>query len=261
MGPVESLERYGYAVIPSVLSEKECDYLAEALDLMEKEKRRANETEHLTDGQVVIYCVDLEKPQIFLPYIHLPAVAEVVAKILPAPYLLSSFAASRSGPKGGIRPHIDGRIPLRDVRDSTHISAVLCLDEYQDANGAICFWPMSHTSGLVPVAGMPPDRVPGKISCEAPRGSVLFFLGSTWHEIGVNRNGRRRWGIIATYCRWWVKPTYDYTRCGRDIYRLLSSEQKQLYGFTSIPPTYKEKRYKTVTRMEDLPEEYPEVRD
>jgi len=257
MDTTKALETYGYAVVPSILSKDECQRLGEALDSIEKQKRDVGDMEFITDQQVVMYCVDLLKPDIFLPYINRPAVTDAVSTILSTPFILSSFAASRSGPQGGSRPHIDGRIPLRHLSDSTHISAVLCLDDYTEANGAICFWPMSHATGFVPPKGRLPDELPGKISCEAERGSVLFFLGSTWHDIGKNRNGKRRWGLIATYCRWWVKPTYDYTQCGLEIYRRLSTQQKELYGFTSRPPGYREKRHLTLTRAEDLPKGYP----
>ena len=257
MNPVQALERYGYAIVPAVVPTSECERMADALDALEHEQREAGDRAVRDDEQVVIYCADVLNPDLFLPYVNQPLVTDVASKVLSTPYVLSSCAGSRSGPKGGMRPHIDGRIPLRDFADTTHLSAVFCLDDFTQASGAIQFWPMSHTTGSAPPRGVASDALPGRVDCEAARGSVLFFLGSTWHEVGNNSSGKRRWGLIVTYCRWWVKPTYDYTKCGPDAYGRLSPAQRALYGFTSKPPGPREKRHLTLTRADDLPDSYP----
>jgi ectoine hydroxylase-related dioxygenase (phytanoyl-CoA dioxygenase family) len=251
----DALLTYGFATIPNVLSDEECAGMGKALDAMEKEKRERGETEFMSGHQVVMYCVDLERTDVFLPFLDRPEVTDVVSAVLSKPFILSSFAASRSGPLGGFKPHIDGRIPL--PRESTHVSAVFCVDDYSAENGAICFWPYSHMTGAAPPPGVAPADLPGGVPCTARRGSVVFFLGSTWHEVGHNVSGRRRWGVIATYCRWWVKPTFDYLGCGADVYSKLTPRQKELYGFTSRPPVFGERRHLTLTKVDDLPTSYP----
>ena len=34
---------------------------------------------------------------------------------------------------------------------------------------------------------------------KAKKGSLIFFLGQTWHQIGQNINGKKRWGILCHY--------------------------------------------------------------
>ena len=56
------------------------------------------------------------------------------------------------------------------------------------------------------------------------------MLGHLKHDIGKNLDGSRRWSIIAYYCRWWVKPTYDFVNsCTKRIYTL--QQTKRNSGF------------------------------
>lgn len=258
MDVIKELETYGYATIKNVVPSNECSVLADALDKLEQTRGENNPADYvIKNGQVVLYSLDLLMPELFLKFDSLPYVLDIVDKILPEHYILSSMAASRSGADGGRRPHLDGRMPLHHFKETTHISVMFYLDDFTEENGALCVWPYSHVSGMRPPEGVEADLLPGKVIAKAPRGSITFFLGSTWHEIGKNFSGQRRWGLIVTYCRWWVKPAYNYTQCGSEIYDRLSQTEKKLFGFTSIPPTLHEPRHHTVTKIEELPEHYP----
>ena len=101
--------------------------------------------------------------------------------------------------------------------------------------------------------------LPGRIQCNVLRGSVIYILGQTWHDIGSKHGDNRRWGIIAYYARWWIKPTFDFTKCGSDVYCRLTPEQKALFGFNSRPPTNADKRILTMTKVDDLPDDYEDV--
>lgn len=246
---LDSLKGFGYAVVPGVFHPRDLSILAAFNEATKEDQKAVGKKEHFSTDQDVIYCLDLLDPATFGWYNEHPFILDVVRKVLnDGPLLLSSFAASASGPTGGKRPHIDGRIPYRRLADETHISAMICLDDFTLENGAMNLWPGSHLHGQRPPEGLDAENLPGRIQAVAPRGSVIFFLGSTWHEVGQNKSGERRWGMILTYCRWWVKPTYDYTKCGEAIFNRLSDTQKMLYGFTSIPPTIEEGRHLTVTK-------------
>ncbi|MEM7120396.1 MAG: phytanoyl-CoA dioxygenase family protein [Pseudomonadota bacterium] len=39
-----------------------------------------------------------------------------------------------------------------------------------------------------------------------PKGSAVFYLGSTWHGGGENRSNAPRLGIVNTYCLGWLRP-------------------------------------------------------
>ncbi len=39
-----------------------------------------------------------------------------------------------------------------------------------------------------------------------PKGSAVFYLGSTWHGGGENRSNGPRLGLVNTYCLGWLRP-------------------------------------------------------
>ena len=158
--------------------------------------------------------------------------------------------------KGGNRIHIDSRIPITNFQNTFQVAIVLCLDDFTEKNGGTKVWPFSHKSDSDPRNIRDEINVKGGIIATAPRGSAIYTLGQTWHDVGPNLDGSRRWGIIAYYTRWWVKPTFDFTQCGTEIYSSLSNQQKELLGFTSRPPPDAKKRNHTVIPVESLPREY-----
>jgi ectoine hydroxylase-related dioxygenase (phytanoyl-CoA dioxygenase family) len=54
------------------------------------------------------------------------------------------------------------------------------------------------------------DRYPS-IPAEMPKGSVCFFLGTTYHGGGANRSADYRHGITIAYCAGWLRPQENYT--------------------------------------------------
>ncbi len=245
---LQSLDEFGYAVATDVLPKSTCEAAAAALDELD-----ANEGELLSAGQIaraptqtVIYSPNVADPERFHPFVATDLALAVAEKLLEIPVQLSSVAASRSEPEAGRRPHLDGRIPIPHPSPSTHLSVLFCVDEFRVDNGATMFWPYSHMSGRKPPEGVIPSELPGGVQLEAPRGSAIFFLGSTWHEIAPNLSGDRRWSVIVTYCRWWVKPTTDFSsEFDPDGLDLL---ERDLYGFTSQPPAPRSDRHHTVVR-------------
>jgi hypothetical protein len=44
-----------------------------------------------------------------------------------------------------------------------------------------------------------------------PKGSAVFYLGSTWHGGGANRSESPRTGLINTYCLGWLRSEENHT--------------------------------------------------
>lgn len=81
------------------------------------------------------------------------------------------------------------------------VNVMWALDDFAADNGATRVWPKSHRGD--PAAMLPDaDAVPAIM----PRGSALFFLGSTLHAGGANRSARPRRGLIMSYCLGWLRP-------------------------------------------------------
>ena len=43
------------------------------------------------------------------------------------------------------------------------------------------------------------------------KGSLIIFLGQTWHQLGKNYSGDKRWGVLFHLKRWWIKPSTNYS--------------------------------------------------
>ena len=255
---LQHLEEYGYAIQENVISKEDCDVMTSALDDI-MGKKKDEKTLQSTDEKTILFNVHLEKPDIFLNKIDIPQVMDVVSKVLKEEFILSNFNGTLSGPKGGNGIHIDSRIPINDFASTFQIVALLCLDDFTPTNGSTKIWPGSHKSGVDPRYLRNTDKIPEASQEFVPKGSVIYTLGQTWHDVGPNLDGTRRWGIIAYYSRWWIKPTFNFLHCGQEIFAKLNARQKILFGFTSNPPSDTKKRINTVISPSELSNNYDEV--
>ncbi|MBL77067.1 MAG: hypothetical protein CL763_09130 [Chloroflexi bacterium] len=252
---IKELEKFGFAIQKNVIPISECIKMSKALDELKSIQSKKGILKS-TDAQTVITNVHLEKPELFLNKISIPKVMKIVSNVLKDEFILSNFNASLPGKTGGKRTHIDSRIPISEFSNTIQIVATLCIDEFTKDNGGTIVYPMSHVSNRDPRNVK--NKKFKKIHVSAPRGSIIYVLGQTWHDVGPNLNGQNRWGIIAYYSRWWLKPTFDFTKCGKKIFEQLNNTQKKLMGFTSIPPKYNEDRIKTLIPIQKLPKNYQE---
>ncbi len=258
MDVVEHLEIYGYAVEQDVISVEDCETMAKALNEIKIQKQEKG-TLFSNDNQALLFNVHLEKPEIFLNKIDIPRVMDVQSKVLKEEFILSNFHGSHSGTKGGSRVHQDVHIPITDFANTFSMVALLCIDDFTPTNGATKVWPFSHKSGRDPRYYRDKTVLEGGLQVCAPRGSVIYILGQTWHDVGFNLDGSSRWGIVAYYSRWWIKPDFDYTYCGPEIYSKLTNRQKQLMGFTTRPPINGDKQNHTLISAESLPQRYEDA--
>jgi len=258
MDTLEHLATFGYAIEENVISTEECTKMAEVLDSM-KSKQGKDDSSYDNEAQTVIFNLHLEEPDVFLDKISIPKVMDTLSKVFNDHFVLSNFNGSLAGKKGGKRVHIDSRIPITNFKNTFQVAALFCIDDFTPQNGGTIVWPFSHKTDEDPRHLREKMTLPEGVYASAPKGSVIYTLGQTWHDIGPNLDGTRRWGIIAYYSRWWVKPTFDNTICGTAIYDRLTPQQKILMGFTTRPPIPGESRHHTVIPVEELPDNYEDL--
>lgn len=82
------------------------------------------------------------------------------------------------------------------------IGVMWALTDFTAENGATRVVPGSHRFLR---AWHKPD-LSQVASAVMPRGSALFYLGSTWHGGGANRSEAARTGLINTYSLGWLRP-------------------------------------------------------
>ena len=157
--------------------------------------------------------------------------------------------------------HIDSHIPVTNPKHSLDLVVMVCLNDFDKFNGSTIVWPKSHKSGIKIQKNNQVNLYKKKNKVlNAKAGSLVFFLGQTWHKIGENLNKKERWGILLHYKRWWIKPATDFTKCGNKIFKILNERQKQILGFNSISPRFnfktKTRRLKTLRKISSVSKDY-----
>jgi hypothetical protein len=108
----------------------------------------------------------------------------------------------------------------------------LALTEFTEESGATRIALGSHQWG--PDRGAHPEEtVPGVM----PAGSVLFFLGSTWHGGGNNRSTHPRLGVFAKYSLGHLRQEENqFLIAPPDVARTLTPELRALIGYKVSTP-------------------------
>jgi phytanoyl-CoA dioxygenase PhyH len=71
-------------------------------------------------------------------------------------------------------------------------------------------------------------------SAVMPKGSALFYLGSTWHGGGANRSPSPRAGLINTYCLGWLRAEENhYLEVPPNVARQYEPRVRRLLGYTT----------------------------
>ncbi|MGE4036000.1 MAG: phytanoyl-CoA dioxygenase family protein [Parvularculaceae bacterium] len=113
------------------------------------------------------------------------------------------------------------------------VNVMWALDDFTAENGATRLWPKSHLGDLTVM--LPEEDA---ISALMPRGSALFFLGSTLHSGGANRSASPRRGLITSYCLGWLKPWENqWLVYPPDIARSFPPEVAALVGYRQHLPS------------------------
>ena len=137
--------------------------------------------------------------------------------------------------------HIDQQVPTPG--SPLDVVVLICLDDFKLSNGATKVWPRSHKSGVrIHKSSKKFIKKYKSKSLVTKKGSVAILLGQLWHQVGRNKSNNSRWSIILHYKRWWMKTSTDFVKCGEKIFKTLNNKQKELMGFTSIPPRFKMKK-------------------
>ena len=133
----------------------------------------------------------LDRPDIFLEFINLPLLASVLGLLFGEMPLLDGFSASTTynrNPRYSRPPkiHIDSRLATPEIVNTTHLATMICLDDFTESTGGLRVWPGSHKSGIVvhKDSSFKDNQPPGVQTLHPLSGSLVFFLGQTWHQIG-----------------------------------------------------------------------------
>lgn len=251
---VEELQSRGYTLLDGVLSKAECARIGGRFDEIysQLERRGKNRFSGLDPAKErVIYNIH-NKDYGLVSLVDHPALLPLLSRFLDDTLVLNFFNAREPLPGcEAQRLHLDSRIPFPQT--PIMLQAIWMIDDFTKELGATRVVPGSHLVSECPDST---KRYPDETIVTGKAGSAIVYNSSLWHGSSERTAiAGRRWGIIATYTRWFIKPSMDFTKnTPQDLYARLTPKQKQLLGFNSIPPHDENLRTPTLVPVEDLPE-------
>ncbi len=124
----------------------------------------------------------------------------------------------------------DSLYPIEISGLELQIGVMWALDDFTEQNGATRVVPRSHRF-------LRSWHLPGLDDWEAavmPRGSALFYLGSTWHGGGANLSDAPRMGLINTYSLGWLRQEANqYLEMPPEVAQRFGPRLRALLGYTA----------------------------
>ncbi|MEQ8603210.1 MAG: phytanoyl-CoA dioxygenase family protein [Marivibrio sp.] len=124
----------------------------------------------------------------------------------------------------------DSLYPIQLAGVELQIGVMWSLTDFTAENGGTRVVPGSHRflrSWHLP-------DVSNWVSSVMPKGSALFYLGSTWHGGGANNSNAPRAGLINTYSLGWLRQeSNQYLECPPEIAKQFSPRLRALLGYTT----------------------------
>jgi ectoine hydroxylase-related dioxygenase (phytanoyl-CoA dioxygenase family) len=231
MDAAERLERDGYLILPDFIAP---DLLAELSarvdDLFRLEGERAgSEFKQEPGARRLANLVD--KGEVFSRVIAVPAILDLVARVVGPRFKLSSLNVRSAEPGAPPQPlHCDAAA-IADEAGYWVCNTVWMLDDITAENSSIRIVPGSQGWRRLPqeVLEDPVAGHPAEIVLTGCAGTVVVMNTHAWHGAGPNRTQRARRALHAFYCRW-DKPQQQYQKAllSRDVAERLSPELRAL---------------------------------
>lgn len=161
-------------------------------------------------------------------------VADGILKPHCESYRIGSCTAIEIHPKEGaqVLHRDDDFYPIRIPGVEFQISAMWALDDFTIENGATRL--VAGSQDLREIDSVSEEDVEQAVM---PKGSVLFYLGSTIHGGGANNSATPRSGLINTYSLGWLRQEENqYLSVPREIAQSYSPEVQRLMGYQSHGP-------------------------
>ncbi|KAK3318703.1 phytanoyl-CoA dioxygenase [Apodospora peruviana] len=225
----------GYVIIPNAFSEAEAVKAKAEIQRLHGAAPRGghNPFDGFKTNRILAL---LGKTRVFDKFCLLPQVHALNEYFLDPDYLIYIMESITINPgeKAQTLHHDDAVTGLQRPRKPVTAATMIVLDDYTELNGATRLIPGSHRWGS--------DRIGQEseaISAVCPRGSVIYFLGTTWHAGGANRSDKPRYAATIQYCQPYIRPL-ENLMIAVDPRRALSGEIPKkivdMMGYRSAVP-------------------------
>lgn len=218
------VQREGYVIVEDVL---DADLLKEiAADVRARFVYPSGRNNFEGFKTQRLYAV-LEKTFVCNALVEHPLALGLLDRLMMPNYLLSQLQVIDILPGEAQQPmhYDDAFYPFARPRPPLGAATIFAIDDFTEDNGATVVIPKSHLWD---------DRMPTEghraIPAVMPAGSMLFFLGTTWHAGGANRSGASRLCVTAQYCQPYLRSQENYSlsvsrervaKCSEHVQRLL----------------------------------------
>ena len=227
-------QRDGGAVVTGLVSEELCDTVAGDLrdDFDESgHKNRRDFSGHKTNRSSAVLQASPRSVGI-VAHDMVMEVADILLLSNCESYRISSLTAIEVMPGQQVQNlhRDDSMYPFQIPGMEAQIGCMWALTDFTEENGATHVIPGSH---LHVGRGMPAD-VSENVQAIMPKGSVLFYLGSTLHGAGKNLSDTARIGLINTYSLGWLRQEVNqYLNVPFDLVCGMDERMRCLLGYTT----------------------------
>lgn len=226
----ERLMQDGYVIIENLLSPDDCAHIKEEGLALLNHKGRNSFEGHKTQR---VYNV-LSKTRAMDRLADHPHILGLMDLLFKPGFLLSQsqFINILPGEAPQALHNDDAFYQLPRPRQPLGAATIWAIDEFTAENGATVIIPGSHKWGDDKI-GRREDTIPAVM----PAGSVIFFLGTTWHGGGQNKTDTPRFAATHQYCEAYMRQQENYLlELSKDTVRALSPELRSLVGYSIYPP-------------------------
>jgi len=226
----EALMRDGYVIIENLISKEQCQQIKEeCIGLLGKTGRNSFEG-HKTQR---IYNV-LSKTRSTDDLATHPRILGLMDKLFRPGFLLSQSQVINIQPNE--EPQLlhtdDAFYMIPRPRQPLGAATIWAIDDFTENNGATVVIPKSHEWGEGR-HGKKEEAIPAVM----PAGSVIFFLGTTWHGGGKNTSDSSRFSVTHQYCEAYMRQQENYLlELSKETVKLMSPELQALVGYSIFPP-------------------------
>ena len=238
------LKRNGFTIINNAIPANECDRISRLADkLYKKYSKKQNNINPLEE---TVYNLHNKDP-IFLKYINYNKTINIVRKALSEGSYTKNSSGKRTKNAEIILRQTAIRNPLKGYAQQLHndtrltgckhplvIHIMYMISDFDQNNGATRVVPKSH---LLDFYAKNKKKYKNERIVVGKKGTAVIFDASIWHGSSVKKNNLKRWGMIISYSRWFLKPDFDYNKnTPMFVYKKLNYAEKTLMGYRVNPP-------------------------
>lgn len=226
----EILMNTGYVIIKSLIDRKKVDEIR--ADIVPQLSYRGRNTFEGTKTQR-IYSL-LSKTRTIDRLADHPRILGLLDKLFLPNFLLSLTQAINilPGENAQLLHTDDSFYQIPRPRPPLGVATIWALDDFTEANGATLIVPGSHEwpQGR---RGTEKEVIPTIM----PAGSVVVFLGTTWHGGGESRSETPRLAVTCQYCEAYMRQQENFfLEIPSEMALSLSPEIQAMIGYSIMPP-------------------------